>query len=331
LIIIVTIVTVMLGYFWSKKRYVSSVHRRTRGEISFGEQLTRRGHIIRSLFTSGPGILWVTVFLLLPLVVIGVISFMTRGQYGVIKMPFTLDQYARFIGFGALGYTPLYPQIIFRSIMLGVGTTILCVITAFPLAFFIAGMPEKYKGLALTLAIIPFWTNLLIRTYAWQLLLAPDSWITQIAVFLGFCQPGAPLYPGLFAVFIGMISAYLPFLILPLYTAVEKIDWSIAEAASDLGANGVRVFIHAILPQVVPGLAAGVVLVLVPAIGQYVVPDLLGGAKTVMLGNAIQQQFGPSQNWPFGSAIAFLGMGTVMLGLWAYARFSAQKGGTALL
>jgi len=330
-VIIIIGVTVMLGYSWSRKRYVSTVRRRGRGEISFGEQLTKRGHIIRSMFTSGPGILWVTLFLLMPLVVVGVISFMTRGQYGVIKLPFTLDHYWRFIGFGTLGYNPVYPEIILRSIMLGVGTTILCVIAAFPLAFFIAGMPDKYKGLALTLAVIPFWTNLLIRTYAWQLLLAPDSWITQAAVFLGLCNPGAPLYPGMFAVFIGMISAYLPFLILPLYTAVEKIDWSIAEAASDLGANGVRVFIHAILPQVIPGLAAGVVLVLVPAIGQYVVPDLLGGAKTVMLGNAIQQQFGASQNWPFGSAIAFLGMGTVMLGLWAYARFSSQKGGASLL
>jgi len=328
---VIVLVTVLLGYFWSRRRYVSSVRTHGRGEISFGEQLTSRGHVIRSMFTSGPGILWVTLFLLLPLIAVGVISFMTRGQYGVIKLPFTIDNYMRFIGFGSFGYNPLYPQIILRSVILGTGTTLLCIVAAFPLAFFIAGMPEKYKGMALTLAVIPFWTNLLIRTYAWQLLLAPDSWITQAAVFIGLAKEGSPLYPGSFAVFIGMISAYLPFLILPLYTAVEKIDWSLAEAASDLGANQVNVFIHAILPQVIPGLAAGVVLVLIPAIGQYVVPDLLGGAKTVMLGNAIQQQFGPSLDWPFGSAITFLGMGTVLLGLWIYTRYTRQKGGAALL
>jgi spermidine/putrescine transport system permease protein len=322
-------VTVALGYYWSRRRYVTSV--KQHGEMVGGEELTRTGHIVRSLFTSGPGILWVSLFLLVPLLAVGVISFMTRGQYGVISLPWTLDHYLRFLGYGAFGFNPLYPQIVLRSVVLGVGTTVLCIIAAFPLAFFIAAMPDKYKGMALTLAVIPFWTNLLIRTYAWQLLLAPDSWITQAAVFLGLAKAGAPLYPGAFAVFIGMVSAYLPFLILPLYTAVEKIDWSLAEAASDLGANRVNVFIHAILPQIIPGLAAGVVLVLIPAIGQYVVPDLLGGAKTVMLGNAIQQQFVASNNWPFGSAIAFLGMGTVLLGLWIYTRYANQKGGASLL
>lgn len=326
---VIIAVTVLLGYYWSRRRYVTSV--KHHGEMIGGEELTRAGHIVRSLFTSGPGIIWVTLFLLVPLLAIGVISFLTRGQYGVISLPWTFDHYLRFIGYGSFGYNPLYPQIILRSFVLGVGTTILCVIAAFPLAFFIAGMPDRYKGMALTLAVIPFWTNLLIRTYAWQLLLAPDSWITQAAVFLGLVKAGAPLYPGAFAVFIGMVSAYLPFLILPLYTAVEKIDWSLAEAASDLGANRVNVFIHAILPQIVPGLAAGVVLVLVPAIGQYVVPDLLGGAKTVMLGNAIQQQFVASNNWPFGSAIAFLGMGSVLIGLWIYTRYANQKGGASLL
>jgi spermidine/putrescine transport system permease protein len=128
-----------------------------------------------------------------------------------------------------------------------------------------------------------------------------------------------------------MLCAYLPFLALPLYTAVEKIDWSIAEAAADLGADRLRVFRHAILPQILPGMVAGVILVFVPATGQFVVPDLLGGAKTVMLGNAIQQQFGPSRDWPFGSAIACVGMVVVMLGLWLQTRAAAVKGEEGLL
>ena len=127
-----------------------------------------------------------------------------------------------------------------------------------------------------------------------------------------------------------MVCDYLPFLVLPLYSSVEKIDWSIAEAASDLGADKLRVFWHAILPQVTPGLVAGVVLVFIPATGQFVIPDLLGGAKTVMMGNAIQQQFLQSRDWPFGSAIAFIGMGIVLVGLWVYARFSGEKGGELL-
>jgi spermidine/putrescine transport system permease protein len=140
-----------------------------------------------------------------------------------------------------------------------------------------------------------------------------------------------PLYPSAFAVYVGMLCAYLPFLVLPLYTAVEKIDWSIAEAASDLGADGPRVFRHAILPQVMPGMVAGMILVFIPATGQFVIPDLLGGAKTVVLGNAIQQQFGASRDWPFGSAIALVAMGVVLLGLWLQTRTAARRGGEGLL
>ena len=263
--------------------------RRRLREVHFGEHLTARGHCRRSLMTSGPGILWVMIFLLVPLVAIAVISFMTRGEVGA-------------------------------------GTTALCVLAALPLAFFIAALPPRFKNTGLTLVLIPFWTNLLIRTYAWQILLAPESWITQAAACLHLVKPGEPLYPSAFAIYAGMVCDYLPFLVLPLYASVEKIDWAIAEAASDLGANAPRVFWHAILPQVTPGLVAGVILVLIPATGQFVIPDLLGGAKTVMIGNVIQQQFGPSRDWPFGSAISCLVMGLVLLSLWAYARSAGEKG-----
>ncbi len=205
---------------------------------------------------------------------------------------------------------------------LGFGTALACIITGLPLAFFIARLPPRYKNFALTLVVIPFWTNLLIRTYAWQILLSPESWLSRFAHLLGLGANGEPLYPGTFAVAIGMICDYLPFLVLPLYSSVEKLDWSLAEAAMDLGADGVNVFRHAILPQIMPGLIAGAILVFLPATGQFVIPDLLGGAKTSMLGNAIQQQFGQSRDWPFGSAIAFVALALVLLGLWLYARKS---------
>jgi len=157
-------------------------------------------------------------------------------------------------------------------------------------------------------------------------LLAPEGLLARIAAALGFVASGDGLYPGTFAVYVGMVCDYLPFLVLPLYASVEKIDWSLAEAAMDLGANRFQVFRHALMPQITPGLIAGAMLVFIPATGQFVIPDLLGGSKTVMLGNAIQQQFGPSRDWPFGSAITVLSMAMVMAGLWIYARVAAKKG-----
>jgi spermidine/putrescine transport system permease protein len=305
--------------------------RLARTEVRFGERLTPGRELLRALGTSGPGILWVTLFLLVPLAGIGVISFLTRGSYGEIGLPWTIGNYRRIAGFGLLGFDPQYPQILLRSLLLGAGTTALCLVASLPLAFFISGQSERRKQLALTLLIIPFWTNLLIRTYAWQILLGPDSLLARMASAIGLAEAGRPLYPSTFAVYIGMLCAYLPFLALPLYTAVEKLDWSIAEAAADLGADRWRVFRHAILPQLLPGMVAGIILVFIPATGQFVVPDLLGGAKTVMLGNAIQQQFGSSRDWPFGSAIAFVGMGVVLLGLYLQSRTASAKGGEGLL
>jgi spermidine/putrescine transport system permease protein len=299
----------------------------TTGQVQLRAQRTRRDDIRHAALTTGPGIAWVSVFVMLPLMAIGVISFLSRGTYGEIELPFTGENYQRFMGFGLLGFDPLgYPLIILRSVLLGAGTTVLCVALGVPMAFFLASLPGRYKTLALTLVVIPFWTNLLIRTYAWQLLLAPHSWLTQAVVALGLATPGVALYPGTLAVYIGMVCDYLPFLVLPLYASVEKLDWRLAEAAADLGANGPRVLRHALLPQLVPGLVAGIILVFIPATGQFVIPDLLGGGKTVMLGNVIDQQFRQSRDWPFGAAVAMLSMAMVLVGLWVYARLAGDRG-----
>ena len=158
--------------------------------------------------------------------------------------------------------------------------------------------------MAVTLVVVPLWTNLLVRTYAWQILLAPEGWLSQLAATLRMVPPGTPLYPGPFAVALGMLCDFLPFMVLPLYASLEKLDWSIVDAAADLGASPVQSLWHALLPQVRPGLIAGSLLVFLPATAQFVIPDLLGGAKTALLGSAIQQQFGSSRDWPFGCAIA---------------------------
>jgi len=260
-----------------------------------------------------------------PMLLLFGVSFLSRDDLGRIGLPLTFENYQRLIGFGLLGFDSLYPVIVLRSLVLGAMTAGLCVLAGMPLAFFVAGLPTRWKNLALTLVIVPFWTNLLVRTYAWQILLSSDGWVTRVAVGLGLAAPGEALYPGAGAVLACMVCDYLPFLVLPLYASVEKLDWTLAEAAVDLGANPARAFWHAVLPQIRPGLAAGVILVFLPATGQFVIPDLLGGAKTVLLGNAVQQQFGSSLDWPFGSAIAVLGLAAVLSGLWLHARYARER------
>ena len=275
---------------------------------------------------STPAMLWLFVLFVVPLGLIIGVSFFTNSALGEIERPLTFENYQRFFGFGSFGWDALYPYIIARSLMLAALTMLLCVALGLPLAFWISSLPPRWKTFALTLVVIPLWCNLLVRTYAWQLLLAPEGWITKVALQLGLISAGQSLYPNTFAVCIGMICDYLPFLVLPLYASVEKIDWTLAEAARDLGASGVNVFRHAVLPQIVPGMAAGITLVFVPATGQFVIPDLLGGAKTMLLGNVIQQQFGSSRDWPFGSAMATAAMLIVLAALWLNAHLARRKG-----
>jgi len=294
-------------------------------QVHRGEVLTARQRVWRVIGASLPGALWLGLFFFVPLLLIVGASFLSRGEYGTIEEPWTVENYQRLAGHGALGFHPVYHLILLRSLALGLGTALLCVFAALPLAFFIASLKPRWKTLALTLVIIPFWTNLLIRTYAWQILLAPEGWLSRAAAALGIIGADEGLYPGAFAVYACMVCDYLPFMVLPLYASVEKLDWTIAEAAMDLGANRWNVFRHAVLPQIKPGLVAGAILVFLPATGQFVIPDLMGGAKTALLGNAIQQQFQSSLDWPFGSAIAVVSLGVVMAGLWLLARRAGDK------
>lgn len=290
-----------------------------------GERLSRADHWRRSALISGPALLWLFMFLLVPMIMIVAISFMARGDYGELKGPATLENYSRLVGFGTFGFDPLYPVILLRSLLLGAATAAACLAAALPLAFFIASLPNRWKTGALLIVVIPFWTNLLIRTYAWQILFAPDGWLARAARAIGAVEPGEGLYPSLAAVLVGMVCDFLPFMVLPVYASVEKMDWSLPEAARDLGAGRWQVFRHAMLPQISPGLAAGCVLVFLPATGQFVIPDLLGGAKTMMLGNLVQQQFGPSRDWPFGAAIAAVALVLVVASVWFYTRRASER------
>jgi spermidine/putrescine transport system permease protein len=283
--------------------------------VHFGERLTRRQRAGRVAAGAGPGVLWLLVFFGLPLLLLLATSFLTRGEFGTVERPWTLENYRRLIGFGQLGYDPVCLILAARSLALAVASTALTLALALPLAFFIAGLSPRGRALGLALVTIPFWTSLLVRTYAWQILLAPGGWLARTATALGWLEPGYGLYPSLGAVLACLACDYLPFMVLPLYASVEKVDWTLAEAARDLGAGRWAAFRHGVLPQIRPGLTAGCLLVGLPALGQFVVPDLLGSAKVALLGNLIQQQFQTSLDWPFGSAIALVSLALAAAGL----------------
>jgi len=273
-----------------------------------------------------PGLLTIFLLLALPCLSLFVVSFLSRGDYGQIEMKFTLDNIKSMLGFGFFGWSADNLWIIWRSIVIAVITTFICILVSYPLAFFLASRPDKTRMIWLTLLLVPFWTNLVIRTYAWLLALSPSMPIAKILGWLGIIESGSALYPGSFAVYLGMVSTFLPFVALPLYTAVEKLDWSIVEAAQDLYANPFRIFRHAILPQTMPGLSVGITLTLVPAMGMFVVPDILGGSRYMLIGNLIQQQFGTSRNWPLGAAISLVLMILTLSALMAARRGSTQGG-----
>lgn len=273
----------------------------------------------QALFVS-PGMLTIILLLALPCLSLVVVSFLSRGDYGGLEMKFTVENFKRLAGYGFFGWSADNLLIIWRSVVIAFFTTIICILLSYPLAFFLASRPQKTRIIWLVMLLVPFWTNLVIRTYAWLLALAPDMPVAKLLTLLGIIDADTPLYPGTFAVYLGMVSVFLPFVALPLYTAVEKLDWSLVEAAEDLYANRVRVFRTAILPQTMPGLSVGIILTFVPSMGMFVVPDMLGGSRTMLIGNLIQQQFGSSRDWPFGAAISLLLMILTLTALMASQR-----------
>ena len=284
--------------------------------------MNRRASWKQLVATVAPGALWLVVFTLVPTLLIFYTSLLQRDPHGWLTGPLTLENYLRFLGFSAEGFDPLYLNILGRSLLLGLVTTVATVVLGYPFAFFIAGSARK--NLLLLLVVLPFWTNFLIRVYAWIVIFQRKG---VLNVFLDrFGLDPVLLYPSWSAVYVGTVYTYLPFLILPLYASVEKIDWSLLEAAYDLGASRFWGFVHAVLPQTLPGLVAGVLLVFVPAVGTFVISDLLGAGKAVLVGNVIQQQFGASRDWAFGSAAAFVLMAVVLAGLWLYARWTGERG-----
>ncbi len=279
------------------------------------EAATPLQRLLRVLVTVGPGGLWLFLFVLLPTLLVLVASFLNRGAYGELQGPLTLKNYARLL-------EAPYLEAFAESLLVGALATLLSTLLGYPLAFYIARHPRR--DLLLFLLLLPFFTNFLIRVYAWLVLLQREGLVNALLQAFGL-GPFA-FYPSFFAVLLATVYTFLPFFVLPVYASVERIDWQLLEAAYDLGARPVRAFLHAVLPQTYPGLFAGSVLVFIPAMGTFVVADLLGAGQVVLIGNLIQQQFGLSRDWAFGAALSVFLMGFVLLALYLYARTQGERG-----
>lgn len=291
-------------------------------------QATTRARVIRSgLLLSLPGLGWLSAFLALPCAALAVLALARRGGYGAIDWTLSFDNFRRLLGFGLFGWSSDNLLILLRSAGFAAVTTALCLGIALPMAFWIVDRPKRSRLVLMSLVIAPSCINLVIRTYAWMLLLGSQSVPVRLLRFAGLVGPDASLYPGAVAVQIGMLSCMLPFTVLPLFASVERMDWSLVEAARDLYAGSWRTFRHGILPQILPGLVAALVMTAVPSLGMFVVSDLLGGARTMLVGNLVQQQFGSASDWPFGAMAGLVLVLGSLVSLLALVRWGSDNVG----
>jgi spermidine/putrescine transport system permease protein len=278
----------------------------------------RENRSTQGLALISPALGYLFLFLILPLVLVVILSFLTRGPYGNVVYRVNVENYTRLID-------PLYLRILGYSISTAAFTTLATILIGYPLASYIARVPVRQRPALLFLILVPFWTNFIIRIYAWIMILRTEGLLNTVLLNLGIIQEPLNILYTPTAVLIGMVYEFLPFMVLPLYTSLEKINLSQLEAAADLGAPPWRAFLRVTLPLSVPGMIAGSILVFIPAMGMFVVPDLMGGAKTILVGNLIRNQFLVSRDWPFGASASML----LLLLTLAFTLFYTRRAGLA--
>ena len=271
-----------------------------------------------------PALGWMVVFLVVPLILIFVLSLAWRGPYGPVAWGanlgeflgrLSLDSYVRL-------FDPLYVSVLWTSFRMAALTTGICIVVGYPVAYFLARSQGRLRSALLFLLLIPFWTNFLIRIYAWMILLRTEGLLNRSLLALHLIpEPISIMYTPT-AVMIAMVYEFLPFMVLPLYTSLEKIEAHLLEAASDLYARPARAFWRITLPLSLPGVVAGTILVFIPTMGMFVVPDLMGGARTALVGNLVQRQFLAARDWPFGSAASMVLMLLTLVATLIYTRLS---------
>ena len=270
----------------------------------------RQNPRLQGLLLISPTLLWMLILLIIPLMLTVITSFGQRDTDGNVIYTFTLENYQRLIGFTEEGFDTLYVSILGRSLSLALQTTVFVILLAYPLAFFLARSPAQRRNTLLFLVLVPLWTNFVIRIYAWIMILRTQGVLNSVlgwlAGLVGLSYAPFDFYPSQGAVLVGMVYEFLPFMILPIYTSLEKIDGSLFEAAADLGANSFWTFLRVTLPLSMPGVVAGTILTFIPVIGTFVVSDILGGRQVILVGNLIQRQFLEARNPPFGAAASIV-------------------------
>ena len=261
-----------------------------------------------ALLLVAPAVLVIGVFMLIPMFIALGYSFMTANPYGGVQAPMTFDAYIQFLyqrDFDdSMVFAPDYIFIILRSITLAVATTVICLVLGLPVAWYIVCQNEARRRLLLFFITLPFWINTLIRTYCWILILRDEGLANNLLRWLGLTEKPLPLLYTDGSILLGLVYTFLPFMVLPIYSTLERIDPRLIEAAYDLYASRVAVFRRVIWPLAKPGALAGATLVFAPALGSFLAPDLLGGGKKLLIGSLIQMQFTSSRNWPFGAALS---------------------------
>ena len=300
--------------------------------VQNAESRAAAAQVRRNWLLSAPALLLVSLFATLPLLIVVVYSFLTAGQYGNVEWQFSTDGWVsvvltRDIFDGTVGFADAHLTIIWRSVKLSVLTTLITLVVGFPTAWFIATRPARSRAFWLFLITIPFWTNLLIRTFAINEIIRNEGLINTVFLRLGLItEPLRMVYTD-GAVLVGMAYVFLPLMVLPLFAAMDRFDMRLLEAGHDLYASRWQVLRRIVLPIVRPGVVAGCILVFIPALGAYVTPRVLGGGKNMMLGNYIELQFGQGRNWPLGAAFSVALFAVVMLAVLVLLRASSREGG----
>lgn len=266
-------------------------------------------------FSAAPYLLWSTIFVVVPLLLVFVYSLFIFDANG---MSFSIESYLKFLD-------PLYLEVLWRSILLAFEATLICILLGFPMALILSKMKPSFQKIAVTLFILPMWMNFLLRTYAWMAILGKNGIINKLLEF--FHIQGVSLLYNEGAILLGMVYNFLPFMVLPIYTVLTKIDYQLVEAAEDLGANKKTVFRKIILPLSIPGVISGILMVFMPAVSTFVISNLLGGGQFNLIGNLIEQQFLLVGNWNFGSAISMILMVVILISVAALNRMDRSGGG----
>jgi spermidine/putrescine transport system permease protein len=285
--------------------------------------MARSGDGRRLAFLLAPATLFLGIFFLGPLAIMVIYSFLEPGLYGGVEWNFYHWSYGRILGWADgewEDFDPVYIDIFFRSVRLAFTNVVITLIICYPAALWVSSLPARWRTFVVFIITLPFFVSLVVRLFCWVLILRPSGFLSATLMGLGVISEPIDIIFTETAVLIGMAYVLLPFMFLPIYASIEKLDHSLLQASSDLGASPRQTFFRVILPLTLPGIAAGSVLVFIPSLGNFIVPDLLGGAKVVMIGNLVEQQFLSARNWPFGSALSVMIMLVMFILIIVYLR-----------